>query len=92
MKFMSTWKLLPGTAKAAAEQFLAGGGGEPEGVTLLGRWHNADCSGGFSLFETSNPAALHLAALKWVDLLQSTFVPVIEDGEAGPNLVTVFKK
>jgi hypothetical protein len=32
MKFMSTWALLPGSVKAAAEQFLAGGGGEAEGV------------------------------------------------------------
>ena len=92
MKFMSTWTLLPGSVKAAAEQFLAGGGGEPEGVTVLGRWHNVDCSGGFSLYETSNPAALHLGAAKWADLLEITTVPVIEDSEAGPNLVAVFKK
>jgi hypothetical protein len=92
MKFMQTWTLLPGSVKAAAEQFLAGGGGEPEGVKLLGRWHNVDCSGGFSLFESDNAAALHLGAAKWADLLELTLVAVIEDGEAGPNLVTVFKK
>jgi hypothetical protein len=91
MKFMSTWTLLPGSVKDAAKQFLAGGGGEPEGVTLLGRWHNVDCSGGFSLYETNHPAALHLAAAKWADLLEITTLPVIEDGEAGPNLVAVFK-
>jgi Protein of unknown function (DUF3303) len=92
MKFMSTWTLLPGSVKTAAEQFLAGGGLEGEGVTLLGRWHNVDCSGGFSLYETSNLAALHLGSAKWADLLEITTLPVIEDGEAGPNLVTVFKK
>src|ERR1700735_3847294 len=92
MKFMSTWSLLPGSVKAAAEQFLAGGGLEAEGVTLLGRWHKADCSGGFSLYESSSAAALHLGAAKWADLLEITIVPVIEDAEAGPNLVAVFKK
>ena len=92
MKFMTTWALLPGSVKTAAEQFLAGGGGEPEGVTVLGRWHNADCSGGFSLYETNNAAALHLGAAKWADLLELTTVPVIEDSEAGPNLVATFKK
>ena len=92
MKFMSTWSLLPGSVKTAAQQFLAGGGGEPEGVTVLGRWHNVDCSGGFSLYETSDPAALHLGSLKWADLLELTTVPVIEDGEAGPNLAAVFGK
>jgi hypothetical protein len=91
MKFMSTWTLLPGSVRAAAEQFLAGGGGEPEGVKLLGRWHNVDCSGGFSLYESSNPAALHLGASKWADLLEINTVAVIEDSEAGPNLVTTFK-
>ena len=92
MKFMSTWALLPGSVKAAAQQFLEGGGGEPEGVTVLGRWHNVDCSGGFALYETNNLAALHLGAAKWADLIEITTVPVIEDAEAGPNLASVFKK
>ncbi len=92
MKFMQTWTLLPGSVKTAAEQFLAEGGGEPEGVKLLGRWHNVDCSGGFSLYESNNAAALHLGAAKWADLLELSLVAVIEDAEAGPNLVTVFKK
>jgi hypothetical protein len=92
MKFMSTWALLPGSVRAAAEQFLAGGGLEGEGVTLLGRWHKADCSGGFSLYESSNAAALHLGAAKWADLIAITTLPVIEDGEAGPNLAATFKK
>jgi hypothetical protein len=92
MKFMSTWTLLPGSVRSAAEQFLAGGGQESEGVTLLGRWHNADCSGGFSLYESNNAAALHLGAAKWADLIEITTVAVIEDSEAGPNLASVFKK
>lgn len=92
MKFMLTWTLLPGSVKTAAEQFLASGGGEPEGVTLLGRWHNVDGSGGFSLYECNNLVALHLGATKWADLLEMTTVPVIDDAEAGPNLVAVFKK
>ncbi len=57
MKFMSTWALLPGSVKTAAEQFLAGGGLEGEGVTLLGRWHKADCTGGFTLYESNSAAA-----------------------------------
>jgi hypothetical protein len=92
MKFISTWTLLPGSVRTAAEQFLAGTATEPEGVTLLGRWHNVDCSGGFSLYESNNLAALHLGAAKWADLIEISTVPVIEDGEAGPNLVSIFKK
>jgi hypothetical protein len=92
MKFMSTWTLIPGSVKTAAEQFLAGGGLEGEDVKLLGRWHSADCSGGFSLYETDSAAALHLGAAKWADLLEINTIAVVEDAEAGPNLVTVFKK
>jgi Protein of unknown function (DUF3303) len=92
MKFMSTWALLPGSVKDAAEQFLTTGGLEGEGVTVLGRWHSVDASGGFTLYETSNLAALHLGAARWADLLEITIVPVIEDAEAGANLVAVFKK
>jgi hypothetical protein len=92
MKFMATWALLPGSVKTAAEQFLAGGGGEPEGLKVLGRWHNVDCSGGFVLYETSDAAKLHLGAAKWADLLEMTTVPVIEDSEAGPNLAATFGK
>lgn len=92
MKFMMTWGLLPGSVRTAAEQFLASGGAEPEGVKLLGRWHNVDCSGGFALFESNSAAALHLGAAKWADVLELTTVPVIEDGEAGPNLAATFGK
>jgi hypothetical protein len=92
MKFMETWTLIPGSVRAAAEQFLAGGGQEPEGVKLLGRWHNVDCSGGFSLYETNNAAALHLGASRWADLIELNVVAVIEDAEAGPNLTATFGK
>ncbi len=92
MKFMSTWTLLPGSVRTAAEQFLAGGGGEPKGVTLLGRWHNVDCSGGFTLYESNNASALHLGAAKWADLIEINTVAVIEDRQAGPNLAATFKK
>jgi len=92
MKFMSTWSLIHGSKRSAAQQFLAGGGGEPEGVKLLGRWHNVDCTGGFSLYETNNPAALHLGASRWADLVELNTEVVIEDAEAGPNLAATFGK
>ena len=92
MKFMTTWSFDSAALPEAAERFLAGVGAPEEGTTLLGRWHNTDCSGGFSLYESNNAAALHLGAAKWADLLELSLVAVIEDAEAGPNLVTVFKK
>jgi hypothetical protein len=92
MKFMSTWALLPGSVSTAAQKFLEGAATPPAGVTLLGRWHSIDCSGGFALYETDNAAALHLGATRWADLLEITTVAVIEDAEAGPNLTSTFGK
>lgn len=91
MKFMSTWTVLPGTLAEAVSRFLAGQGQPPEGVKLLGRWHKADCSGGFVLFETSNPSAFYESAAVWADVLEIHTVPVLEDGEAGPVLARIFR-
>ena len=92
MKFMSTWALLPGTIQETVDRFLAGEGTPAEGVTLLGRWHNVDCSGGFALYETDSAAALHVGAAKWADLIEISTAVVIDDAEAGANLAAVFKK
>jgi hypothetical protein len=92
MKFMSTWTVVPGAVREVVDRFLAGEGQPPEGVTLLGRWHKADCSGGFVLFETSNPGAFYESAAVWADVLEIHTVPVIEDADAGPVLAKVFKK
>ena len=92
MKFMTTWALIPGSVAETATRFLAGEGAPTEGVTLLGRWHNVDCSGGFALYETDNAAALHQGAAKWADLIEISTAVVIEDAEAGASLAAVFKK
>lgn len=92
MKFMTTWSFPTGTIPEAAVRFLAGEATPPEGVKLLGRWHNTDCSGGFVLVECNDPVALYADAVKWADLLELNTVPVIEDGDAGPVLASRFKK
>ena len=92
MKFMTTWSFPTGNIPEAAARFLAGEAVPPEGVKLLGRWHNADFSGGFELVESNDPVALYAGAAKWADLLEFSTVPVIEDGDAGPVLANRFKK
>lgn len=92
MKFMSTWTVLPGAVREAVNRFLAGQGQPPEGVKLLGRWHKVDLSGGYVLFETSNPGAFYESAAVWADVLEIHTVPVVEDADAGPVLAKVFKK
>jgi hypothetical protein len=92
MKFMSTWSFPSGNLPDAAERFLAGEGAPEQGVTLLGRWHNVDLSGGCALYETDDPTALYKGALKWADLLDFNTVAVIEDAAVGPLLAARFKK
>jgi hypothetical protein len=92
MKFMSTWTVLPGALKEAVSRFLDGQGQPPEGVTMLGRWHKADCSGGFVLNESSNPGALFESAALWSDVLEIHVTPVLEDAEVGPVFAKVFNK
>jgi hypothetical protein len=92
MKFISTWTVLPGALKETVDRFLAGQGQPPKGVTLMGRWHKVDCSGGYVLFETNDATAFYESAAVWADVLQVHTAPVVDDAEAGPVLAKVFKK
>lgn len=92
MKVMTTWAAKPGALREAVGRFLAGQAAPGEGVTLLGRWHNVDLSEGFSLYETTDAAALHRSAAPWAELMDLKTVLVIEDAEAGPNLALAYKK
>ncbi len=92
MKIMSMWSVRPGVLKEAVQRFLAGQAQPGEGVTLLGRWHKADCSGGFSLYETEDPAALYALTVVWADVLEINDSVVLEDADVGPMLAKVFGK
>lgn len=89
MKFMTTWAILPGVRKEAVDRFLAGQAAPKEGVTLLGRWHKADCSGGYTLVESTNPLALFEDAAIWADVLDLHTTVVLDDEEVGPIVAKV---
>jgi Protein of unknown function (DUF3303) len=92
MKFMTTWSSKPGALREAITQFLATGGAPAEGVTMLGRWHSIDLSVGFTLYETSDAAALYGTASPWAELLDMKIFAVIEDAEAGPLMAAAFQE
>lgn len=92
MKVMTTWSVRPGCRDEAIQRFLAGGGAPPAGVTMLGRWHSTDLSMGFTLYESSNPAALYEGAGQWSDLLELRSYMVVEDAEAGAVLAKLAGK
>jgi hypothetical protein len=91
MKVMSTHSIRPGCLKDAVSRFLAGKVPPPAGVKVLGRWFKTDGSGGFTLMESDNPAAMFEYAAAWGDVLELHSTIVIEDSEAGPVLAKVFK-
>lgn len=80
MKFMLTWSISPAHRRDANARFLDTGGGPPDGVKMLGRWHAAGT--GFVLAETNDVKALYEWLAQWTDLLEFTVTPVMEDGEA----------
>ena len=86
MKFMTTWVLREGHVQTAAQRFLAGDATPPEGIELLGRWHAADLSCGWSLAEASDAQPLLALAVKWAEELEMSIVPVVEDQAAGQEL------
>ena len=92
MKFMTSWSVPKENITQAVARFLSGELAPVAGVKILGRWHNTDFSGGYTLSETDDPVAAYAEAAKWADLLDLSVVPVIEDGDAGPVLAKRFKK
>ena len=81
MKFMVSYELLHDTRDEAIKRFKKSQGAAPAGVTMLGRWHRADASGGFTLVETNDARTITDFALEWSDLLRISAVPVIDDAQ-----------
>jgi hypothetical protein len=90
MKFISTWAVRPGVIPEAARRFVTGKAAPPPGITVLGRWHKADVSGGVTLYESNEATAMYAFAAEWAPFLESHTVPVIEDAEAGPILARLY--
>ena len=94
MKFMLTFSWTP-DANARAEgigRFQKTGGLPPPGVKLLGRWTQADLSGGFDLLETDDPGKLTEFSYMWSDLMDLKITPVLDDRELGGALKSAMKQ
>jgi Protein of unknown function (DUF3303) len=91
MKFMLRYDInhLSKGRNEAIDRFLKTGGQSPAGATLLGRWTQADFSGGFVLIESDSVSALTEFSLGWSDLMALTIVPVLEDAQLAPLLQRV---
>jgi len=92
MKFMHTWSLRQGKSAEVIAKFLSTGAPAPSGNKVIGRWHKADMSGGFTLSETDDPRVLFESAAEWSDLIDIQSSVVVEDADAGAVLAKLFKK
>ena len=63
------------------QQFKATGGLPPEGVEMLGRWHNAPSLCGYILCETDNPVAIGKWFQEWTHILSFEVEMVVSDEE-----------
>jgi hypothetical protein len=92
MKFVSTFSIRPGCMQEAASRFLSGHVQPPAAIKLLGRWHHTDLSGGYTLVETDDPAALYAWAVQWADVIEINAHAVVDDETAGAALASRFAK
>ena len=85
MKFMLTYAFTTDNWVAGLKRFTSGDPAEefPEGVTMIGRWHNGASRSGIAIIESASAEALMNFAVKWNDILDLTITPVVEDAEAG---------
>jgi len=79
MKYIVNWHVSSDHYKAAVARFKEAGAPPPEGVTMLGRWHDVTLRHGTALCEADSPAALALWTKQWADLLRFEIRPVLDD-------------
>jgi Protein of unknown function (DUF3303) len=90
MKFISTWTIPPGLVDAARKKFLETGGAPPEGIKMLGRWHGMD-GRGFAVSEATDAKLMFQWYQQWIDVLNLTVTPCVEDAEAGAVMAALPK-
>jgi len=79
MLFAIHWTFGPEVRDEANARFAATGGGPPEGVRMLGRWHSVGEGDGLCIAETDDAQKLGIWMQEWSDLLEFRIQPVVDD-------------
>jgi len=79
MKYMVVWSISEDNFKETIERFATENPQPPDGVTMVGRWHEMGTGKGFALFDTDDTVGLSQYIMGWADLVDQQIVPVIED-------------
>ena len=64
----------------------------PEGLTLIGRWHNSAGINGTQIFETDDIMLLYNWMTNWTDVLVFECDAVVEDEDAGKLCVEMMRR
>jgi hypothetical protein len=86
MLFMGHWRFSPANRNAAIERFLKTGGVPPQGVKMLGRWHDVAQGKGIMICEAEDASALARWVLDWSDLMDMEVCPALNDEQLGAVL------
>jgi hypothetical protein len=86
MLFTSHWRILPGQRDEAIRRFAQNGGQPPQGVKLLGRWHDVASGTGFAISEADDASKMAQWALDWNDIMEMDVRPALNDEQLGAVL------
>jgi hypothetical protein len=90
--FISHWRILPGNRDVAIARFAKTGGQPPQGVKMLGRWHDVANGTGVAISEASDSSAMARWALEWNDLMEMNINPALTDAELAVVLGELSKR
>ena len=79
MLFIGQWRIPPGNRNAAIERFLKTGGVPPQGVKMIGRWHDVTQRMGVMISEAEDASAMARWTLDWSDLMETEVHPALND-------------
>jgi len=77
MLFMVIERYKNRDARAVYRRFREQGRMAPEGLTYVGSWIEANFDRCFQLMECTDPRLLQQWVLRWADLIEFEFVPVV---------------
>ena len=81
MKFISKYTIRPEHRNDAIKRFIDTQGQPPEGVKMIGRWHDMGNRTGYTLVEADDAVAMGKFSQQWTDLLTIESHVVIDDEE-----------
>ena len=92
MLFVSHWRIRPGNRDEVVARFASTGGQPPEGVKMLGRWHDTADGTGFAVSEAEDASLLAKWALEWNDLMDMSTAPALTDEQLGAVLAGLHQR